>query len=151
MLPNILVRRAQPEESDSIHAMVQAIANETFAKLFPLGVPIGEANWSSAWVAVLGEHIVGVTMTQDQWVSDLWVRQDSRRLGVGAMLLHQAESEIADRAVKTFQLRVVQSNTRAVRFYESHGWRVCREFPHERFGHDMYEMTKPNPGKPTAD
>ena len=57
MLSNVLVRRALSEEIDLIHVMVQAIANETFAELFPSGVPIGEANWSSAWVAVSGEEI----------------------------------------------------------------------------------------------
>jgi ribosomal protein S18 acetylase RimI-like enzyme len=123
--------------------MVQTIANETFAGLFPSEVPIGEAKWFSAWVAVFGEEIVGVTMTRDEWVSDLWVRQDSRRLGVGARLLAQAESEIANRGHETFHLRVVKSNTRAVRFYQGHGWRVHREFPHEKFKHAMFEMVKP--------
>jgi ribosomal protein S18 acetylase RimI-like enzyme len=150
MLANIFVRHARPEEIDSIHVLVQAIANETFAELFPLGVPIGDANWSSAWVAVSGEEIVGVAMTQDRWVSDLWVRHDSRRLGVGAILLRQAELEIFNRGINTFHLRVVKSNTRAVPFYQSHGWRVHREFPHEKFGHDMYEMTKHNPSMPTT-
>ncbi len=150
MLPNVLIRPARPEEIDSIHVIVQATANETFVELFPSGVPIGEANWSSAWVAVSGEEIVGVTMTRDQWVSDLWVRHDSRRLGVGAVLLRQAELEIANRNINTFQLRVVKSNTRAVRFYQNLGWLVHREFPHEKFGHDMYEMTKDNPDTPHA-
>ena len=146
----MLVRRARPEEIDPIHVMVQAIANETFAELFPSGVPIGDVDWSSAWVAVSGEEIIGVTMTRDQWVSDLWVRPDSRRLGVGALLLRQAELEIVNRGINTFHLRVVKSNTQAVQFYESHGWRVHREFPHEKFAHDMYEMTKHNAGMPTT-
>jgi ribosomal protein S18 acetylase RimI-like enzyme len=150
MLPNMLVRRALPEEIDSIHVMVQAIANETFAELFPSGVPIGEANWSSAWVAVSGEEIVGVSMTRDEWVSDLWVRHDSRRLGVGAVLLRQAELEIGNRNINTFHLRVVKSNTRAVRFYETHGWKVHRKFPHEKFKHAMYEMRKHNPDTQTT-
>lgn len=56
-----------------MHALVQAIADETFAYLFaPSQVLIGEANWLSAWLALSGEEIVGVTMTRDEWVSDLW-------------------------------------------------------------------------------
>jgi hypothetical protein len=35
-----------------------------------------------------------------------------------------------------------ESNIRAVDFYQQHGWRVHHEFPHERFGHMMFEMTK---------
>ena len=91
---------------------------------------------------ISGEEIVGVTLTRDEWVSDLWVRRDSRRLGIGGKLLAQAELEISSRGHEPFHLRVVKSNARAVQFYQSQGWRVHREFPHEKFGHAMFEMTK---------
>lgn len=137
------IRRVKPNENNSIHSLVQAIADETFAYLFaPSQVPIGEPNWMSAWVTVSAGEIVGVTMTRDEWVSDLWVRSDSRRRGIGAKLLAQAELEIRSRGHKRFRLRVVKSNIRAVRFYESHGWEVNRGFPHEKYGHAMLEMTK---------
>jgi hypothetical protein len=69
----IVIRRPEPSENDSVHAPVQVIADETFASLFaPSQVPIGEADWLSAWVGTSGEEIVGVTMTPDEWVSDLW-------------------------------------------------------------------------------
>jgi hypothetical protein len=42
------------------------------------------------------------------------------------------------------RLRVVKPNTRAVHFYQSRGWRVNREFLHEKFGHVMLEMIKFN-------
>jgi len=143
MPPQIVIRPARPDENRAIHELVQKIADETFACLFAnQQVPIGEANWFSAWVAISGGEIVGVTMTQDEWVSDLWVRSDSRRTGIGAKLLAHAEGEIRSRGHETFRLRVVKSNTRAVQFYESRGWRVHREFPHEKFGHQMYEMIK---------
>jgi ribosomal protein S18 acetylase RimI-like enzyme len=146
MSPGIVIRRAQPGENDSVHALVQAIADETFAYLFaPSQVPIGEAKWLPAWLAVSGEEIVGVTMTQDEWLSDLWVRCDSRRIGVGGELLAHAEREIRSRGHDILRLRVVKSNTRAVEFYRNHGWTVRREFPHEKFGHAMFEMTKSNP------
>lgn len=138
----IVIRRARPDENQSVHALVQAIADETFADLFPSQVPIGEPNWISAWLAIASDQIVGVTMTQDEWVSDLWVRSDSRRLGIGAKLLGQAELEICGRGYETLRLRVVKSNTRAVQFYKNHGWSLHREFPHEKFGHPMFEMTK---------
>jgi ribosomal protein S18 acetylase RimI-like enzyme len=125
--------------------MVQTIADETFAYLFaPSQVPIGEPNWSSAWLAISTEEIVGVTMTRDEWVSDLWVRRDSRRLGIGTKLLSHAELEIGTRGHSTFRLRVVKSNIRAVQFYQNQGWKIHREFPHEKFGHAMFEMTKSN-------
>src|SRR5271170_5057850 len=88
MSGEIVIRRAKPIENDSVHALVQAIADETFAYLFASSqVSIGEANWLSAWLALSGEEILGVTMTQEEWVSDLWVRRDSRRIGIGGELL----------------------------------------------------------------
>ena len=70
MAAQIFIRRAKPSENDSVHALVQTIADETFADLFaPSQVPIGDANWLSAWLAVSGEEIVGVTMTREEWVS----------------------------------------------------------------------------------
>jgi hypothetical protein len=60
MPAGIVIRRAKPSENDSVDALVQAIADETFAYLFaPCQVPIGEANWLSAGLALSGEEIVG--------------------------------------------------------------------------------------------
>jgi len=146
MSAEILIRRASPDENHSIHAMVQTIADETFEGLFVTHhVPIGEAEWFSSWVAVSSGQIVGVSMTHDEWVADLWVRRGSRKLGIGAKLLARAEAEIRSRGHATLRLRVVKSNTRAIHFYQSQGWQVHREFPHEKFGHPMFEMTKTPP------
>ena len=82
MSAELIIRLARPSENDSIHSLVQVIADETFADLFaPSQVPIGEANWFSTWLAISGEEIVGVIMTREEWVSDLWVRRDSRGTG----------------------------------------------------------------------
>src|SRR5215467_5107080 len=138
MQTEIVIRRARPDENSAVHELVQTIADETFAYLFATPqVPIGEADWFSAWLAISGEEIVGVTMTREEWVSDLWIRRDSRRTGIGTKLLAHAESEIRGRGHHTFRLRVVKSNIPAVQFYQSQGWRVHREFPHEKFGHAM--------------
>jgi len=147
----IVIRLARPSENESVHALVQTIADETFAYLFASSqVPIGEANWSSSWLAISGEEIVGVMMTRDEWVSDLWVRRENRRTGVGGKLLAHAEREIRDREHDTIRLRVVKSNNRAVDFYQHHGWKVHREFPHEKFGHMMFEMTKTSETLPVS-
>jgi ribosomal protein S18 acetylase RimI-like enzyme len=143
MSAEIVIRRSKPSEFDTVQALVQAIADETFAYLFPTPpVPFGEPDWLPAWLAIAGEEIVGVTMTRDEWVSDLWIRRDSRRTGIGGRLLALAEGEIRSRGHDICRLRVVKTNTRAVEFYQSHGWRVHREFPHEKFGHTMFELTK---------
>lgn len=122
MRVDIVIRRARANENNVVHALVQAVADQTFAYLFaPSQVPIGDANWISAWVAISGEGIVGVTLTRDEWVSDLWVRRDSRRPAIGGELLAQAELEISGRGHEPFHLRVVKSNARAVQFYPEPG------------------------------
>jgi GNAT superfamily N-acetyltransferase len=143
MTAAIVIRRMRPDENGAVHELVQSIADETFAHLFASPhVPIGEANWFSAWLAISGTEIVGVTMTQAEWLSDLWVRHDRRGTGIGTKLLAHAEREIRNRGHDTLRLRVVKSNTRAVQFYQRQGWTIHREFPHEKFGHAMFEMIK---------
>jgi hypothetical protein len=39
----------------------------------------------------------------------------------------------------------VKSNLVAVRFYSHLGWRVVREFAHEKYQHSMLEMAKSCP------
>jgi ribosomal protein S18 acetylase RimI-like enzyme len=131
MSAEIVIRRVTPSENDSVHALVQAIADET----------------SHTYSRLLRRRS---TMTRDEWVSDLWVRRDSRGTGIGGALLAHAEREIRGRRHDTLHLRVVKSNTRAVEFYQNHGWRVQREFPHEKFGHTMFEMIKSNEMLPVS-
>jgi ribosomal protein S18 acetylase RimI-like enzyme len=151
MSAETIIRLARPSENESVHALVRTIANETFAYLFaPAQVPIGEANWSSSWLAISEEDIVGVMMTREEWVSDLWVRRESRRTGIGGKLLARAEREMRGRGHDSTRLRVVKSNTRTVDFYQHNGWRVYREFPHEKFGHMMFEMTKTSETLPVS-
>jgi hypothetical protein len=56
MSAEIVIRLTKPSDYASVHVLVQTIADETFADLFASQVPIGEANWGSAWLEVLGEE-----------------------------------------------------------------------------------------------
>ena len=126
--------------------LIESVATETFRELFaPNPVPLEFAgdDWSLTWVAVSNQTIVGVVLTREEWVSDLWVLPESRRRGVGSRLLAMGESEIAARGHKICRLRVVKSNQVAVRFYLRRGWKVHREFPHEKYNHAMLELSKP--------
>lgn len=58
------------------------------------------------------------------------------------MLLAKAETEIAGRGYRHAKLRLVQTNTTALTFYEKRGWRVDEEIPHGHLPVTMVVMTK---------
>ena len=94
---------------------------------------------------ILEESVVGMVLTNHEWISDLWVLRPARGEGIGRRLLERGETEIANRGHLTFRLRVVKSNTSAVRFYQRNGWQVDREFHHEKLPVTMIEMIKHDP------
>jgi ribosomal protein S18 acetylase RimI-like enzyme len=149
----VVIRRAQSHEYDSVRVVIETVANETFRDLFapnPVPLKFEDEDCHLAWVAVSDAKILGVMLTKQEWVSDLWVLREHRRQGVGSRLLAQAECEIAAGGYHTCRLRVVKSNLVAVRFYLSQGWQITREFAHEKYHHAMLEMAKPSSEKLTA-
>jgi len=143
MTADIVIRHANPDDQNVVRALVQTIADETFGQLFaPSPVPIDDEDWTLSWLAISDTTIVGVVLTDNEWISDLWVIDTSRGLGVGKKLLRRAEAEIASRGHHACRLRVVKSNDRAVQFYLRQDWKIAREFPHEKFHHPMLEMIK---------
>ena len=123
--------------------LLEAVVDEVYGGMWaPPPLPIDAEDWSRAWLAVSASKLVGMVLTHEEWVSDLWVLREHRNCGVGRQLLFHGEAEIAGRGHATSRLRVVKSNVRAVRFYNRSGWRVGREFPHETLPIDMLEMSK---------
>jgi hypothetical protein len=60
------MRRPQPSECDSVRALIETVANETFSDLFapnPVPLKFEDEDWPLAWVAVSDEKIVGVIIT----------------------------------------------------------------------------------------
>lgn len=140
------MRRPRPNEYRTVQALVEMVATETFIDLFapnPVPLEFKDEDWPLAWVAVSDEKIMGVVITNQEWVSDLWVLREHRRQGIGSRLLAQGEAEIGARGHQKCRLRVVRSNTVAVQFYLGQGWQIGREFAHEKYHHAMLEMTKP--------
>ena len=133
-----------------MRVLIETVANETFKDLFapnPVPLKLEDEDWPLAWVAAADEQIVGVIITNQEWVSDLWVFREHRGRGVGSRLLSQGEAEIAARGHQTCRLRVVRSNTVAVQFYLGQGWQIAREFAHEKYRHAMLEMARSLPEK----
>lgn len=44
----------------------------------PVPLKFEDEDWQLAWVAVSDEKIVGVIITNQEWVSDLWVLREHR-------------------------------------------------------------------------
>ena len=148
MTTEMVIRQPQAHEYDSVRILIETVANETFRELFapnPVPLKFEDDDWTLAWVGVSDGKILGVMLTNREWVSDLWVLREHRRQGVGSRLLAQGESEIAARGHQVCRLRVVKSNAVAVQFYLSRGWQIVREFAHEKYHHAMLEMAKSIP------
>ncbi len=139
----LLIRKLEAVELDSVRAVVRRVVDETYGGLWvPAPLPIGDEDLSLALVAIVEMRVVGMVLTQKDWISDLWVLRENRGYGVGRRLLASGEAEIAERGFGTFRLRVVKSNAAAVSFYVRNGWHVTREFPHETLPVTMLEMNK---------
>ena len=145
MISELVIRRPQASEFGSVQILIETVANETFNDIFasnPVPLKLNDEDWPLAWVAVFDEKIVGVIITKQEWVDDLWVLREERRQGVGSRLLAKGEAEIAARGYRSCRLRVVQSNAVAVQFYLNQGWQITREFAHEEYHHAMLELAK---------
>jgi ribosomal protein S18 acetylase RimI-like enzyme len=140
-----LIRRANPHERHTVRAVVQAVVDEIYGGLWAAPpLPVDEANWELAWVAIANGEIVGVALTQEQWIDDLWVLREGRGRGIGRQLLETAEAEISERGHRELRLRVLKVNARAVEFYQRHGWQTARELFHEKLPVAVLEMVKTN-------
>jgi ribosomal protein S18 acetylase RimI-like enzyme len=143
MMIDPVIRRPRLDEHDAVRAVVQTVVDEIYGGLWALPpLPIDEENWGLCWVAVVDTRIAGMVLTQEEWVSDLWVLRESRGSGIGRQLLAHGEAEIMVRGHRTLRLRVLQLNARAIRFYQREGWQIAREFPHEQLPVTMLEMVK---------
>ena len=144
----LVIRRPRVDEYGLVRSLIETVASETFKSLFapnPVPLEFDDEDWPLAWVAVSDEKIVGVIITNQEWVSDLWVFREQRRQGIGSRLLDHGEAEIAARGHQTCHLRVVRSNAGAVQFYLGRGWQIAPQFAHEKYQHPMLEMIKPLP------
>ena len=139
----VTLRRPEPAENEAVQSLVQCVVDETYGALWPeTPFLVDPQDWSNAWIAVDADLILGVALTSNNQLDDLWIRHAYRGSGTGRRLLAAAEQEIAHRGFPMARLRVVSSNTAAIRFYRQAGWHPEREVPHESLPVHMLEMTK---------
>ena len=62
------------------------------------------------------------TASDDCWLEDLWVREDARRVGLGAALVEEAIRRAAERGCRRIELDVSEANEHALALYEKLGF-----------------------------
>lgn len=139
----MIIRHPELSKHQDIHQFVVSVVNEIYGRVWSRSpVEIGNQDWSEAWIVSSGIEIVGVLLTKDEWIDDLWIREDHRGQGLGTRLLQVGEAEVAGRHYEISRLRVVKTNRNAISFYTKHGWKIEREFRHETLAIEMLELSK---------
>lgn len=82
-------------------------------------------------VAEVDGRVVGFIMIAGDEVEQVFVAPDHRGSGVAALLLAEAERQVAAAGHEVAWLAVVAGNARARRFYEKHGWSDEGDLPYE--------------------
>jgi putative acetyltransferase len=82
-------------------------------------------------VAEVDGRVLGFIMINDDEVEQVFVDPDHHGSGVAALLLAEAERQVAALGHDLAWLAVVTGNARARRFYEKHGWSDGGDLPYE--------------------
>lgn len=98
-------------------------------------------------VAQQDSSVVGFILTEENpplaHIVTLDVAESHRRHGVGSRLLHESETNLALRGVRTVLLETATSNAAAVAFWQRHGYRIEAVLKNYYPGRlDAYEMRK---------
>ena len=126
---DIAVRRACDDESDAVAALVR-LSKETAMPYLPnLHTPDEDRAFfrdrvfteCEVWVAERVGEVVGMCAFRTGWVDQLYVHPAHQRTRIGAALLRKAKD-----ANDRLQLWAFQRNANALRFYESHGFRLVK-------------------------
>jgi ribosomal protein S18 acetylase RimI-like enzyme len=64
----------------------------------------------------------GICVINHDEIDQLFVAREARGRGVAAALLADGEARLRDSGIALARLDVAIENTRAIRFYEKHGW-----------------------------
>lgn len=142
-LSNIILRQAEPNDFEQISNLVRDVTREKYGHLF-LDELMGSPDlnsWKRSWVAV-DDSVVGVGLSNDDYIDDLWLRSQYRGRKIGSELLSILESQIGKSGHLQARLRVVAENEAARRFYGRHGWQELRTYPHEKWRFLMIDMQK---------
>jgi len=88
------------------------------------GQPAGFILWFYTFSSFVGRHGI--------WIEDIYVREAYRKKGLGAAMLHNIARRCVEEKLGRLEWSVLDWNENAIRFYESTGarlmrdWRICR-------------------------
>jgi ribosomal protein S18 acetylase RimI-like enzyme len=133
-----------PDDLDQISSIVLEVTREKYGHFFSneLMVSNDPNSWKGSWVVADNNVIVGVGLSNDDCIDDLWLRSQYRGRNIGSDLLSILESQIEKSGHLQAKLRVVAENEAARRFYRRQGWQELKTYPHEKWGFLMVDMQK---------
>ena len=138
------LRHPRGDELASARQIAEDVMGQVYRHL--LGgrslVPPALEPWADSWIALLDGDPVGVGMSHEDLVSDLWLLPRARGHHIGSRLLDRLEGEVRERGYPRARLRVVADNESARAFYRARGWREAARFDHEKLGFQMLNMYK---------
>jgi ribosomal protein S18 acetylase RimI-like enzyme len=138
------IRRLNESDLESASNLANTVVHELYGHL--RGNVTYEINrlWAvqTGLVALVDGVIVGVGITDQDSINDLWLLPDFRRLGIGSSLLAALEAQIFQSGFLDANLRVVAENQAARRFYSSCGWQELQTYAHEKWGFPMVDFGK---------
>jgi ribosomal protein S18 acetylase RimI-like enzyme len=138
------IRRLVDSDLESASSIANAVVQELYGHL--IGNSKYEINrlWAvqTGLVALEDGIIVGVGITDQASINDLWLLPGCRRRGIGSSLLAALEAQIFQNGYFNANLRVVAENKAARRFYSSCGWHELQTYDHEKWGFPMVDFLK---------
>lgn len=144
MTTPILIRRAEPADTDAVLRILgdtyeatwkpelsaEAIARFESSAHTPAYVRERLAHFE---VACIDGEVVGLLDWRDDFIDALHVSPRHQRRGVGAALLHHAETAIASAGHARIRLETDTFNQQARAFYGTHGYAEVDFYPDEEW------------------
>lgn len=159
----VMLRAAAPEDVDAVRALVARTVLHTYGPFSPsvraaaaeqgTAALVGAGlDFAGAWLAVPPGNgpPLGVVWTGGDLLRELFIDPPAQGRGLGRLLLHVAEREIAARGHALARLDVAEPNAAARRFYAARGWRENGRTLHGRWDFALIAMVKalPPAGRP---
>jgi ribosomal protein S18 acetylase RimI-like enzyme len=152
---DIRIRRAQSRDASAIALLLA----EAFAEYQPLYTFAGyeatviakqqvmtRIKEGPVWIAVLDELVAGTISvapkSESLYIRGMAVLPSARGKGIGQLLLTHVEKFAASQSFSRLFLSTTPFLDRAIRLYETFGFRQTDERPHELFGTPLFTMEK---------